>query len=409
MKIFAASLLLCMFAGPEPPEPSISYFTNVRNVSVTQPDKQNYFVVDNDIWVYARPDLGDLRLYDGTSQVQYSISEQRASVTSEQAAARILNLGSVSGHTEFDLDMAGVTEFDRVLLALDAKDFVVSASVAGMSSPGESSSTELPPSTLYDFTREKLGSNFTIKLPPSSFRYLHVKLSAGLRPQQIKAASIYNVHEQKAVWVPAGSCGAPQQKEHETVIECDLPEKVPVNRIQFQVDPSEVNFLRTVKAEDAKGRQLGAGDISRVRVTRAGSTVIDEKLDVDLSSNSGRLTLTVDNGDNHPLTILAVQPLSFERRVYFDPQGKSALRLYYGDVKLSAPVYDYARFFHQDASGAKAELGPAGHNAEYAGRPDERPWSEQHKGVLWTIMIVAVMVLAALAIRGLRAPAQRVG
>jgi hypothetical protein len=411
MKILCAANLFCalvlgVLAGAEPPQPSISYFPRVRNVSVAQPEKQNYFVVDNDIWIHGRPDLGDIRLYDGTSPVQYSISEQRASVTSEQAEARILNLGSVSGHTEFDLDMAGAAEYDRVLLSLDAKDFVVSASVAGMNMLGRSPMAELPPSTLYDFTREKLGSNVTIKLPPSSFRYLHVKLSTGLRPQQIKGASIFNVHEQKAAWVSAGSCSAPQQKEHETVIECDVAEKVPVNRMQFQVEPSQVNFLRSVRAEDAKGRQVGSGEISRVRVTRAGSSVVDEKLDVDFVSTSGRLILIIDNGDNHPLMILAAQPLSFERRIYFDPQGKSALRLYYGDVKLSPPVYDYARFFHQDADAAKGQLGPAEHNAEYAGRPDGRPWSEQHRGVLWVVMIVAVLVLAALAIRGLRAQAQ---
>ena len=89
--------------------------------------------------------------------------------------------------------------------------------------------------------------------------------------------------------------------------------------------------------------------------------------------------------------------------MYFDPQGKSLLTLYYGDDKLEAPVYDYARFFKADPAAAQAELDPGAHNAAYSGRPDGRPWSERHKAVLWLAMIVAVMVLAALAIRGLKA------
>ncbi len=409
MKPLVAVLLLWLLASTELPQPSISYFTNVRDVSIAQPGSQNYFVIDNLIWIHARPDLGDIRLYDGASQVQYSISEQRAAVSSEQVVARILNLGSVSRHTEFDLEIGATAEYDRVRLGLDAKDFVVSASVSGMNALRHSPVTELPPSTLYDFTREQLGSNFMIKLPPSSFRYLHIKLSRGILPQQIEDARIYNLRDQQASWVQAGLCSAPQQKEQVTVIVCDVPEKVPVDRIQFQIAPTEINFLRTIRAEDGKGALQGSGEISRVRVTRAGTVVTDEKLAVDFMSKSGRLTLTIDNGDNPRLTILAVQLLSFERRVYFDPQGKSTLRLYYGDEKLSPPVYDYARFFHADASATEAKLSPGEHNAEYTGRPDDRPWSEQHKSILWVIMVAAVLVLATLAIRGLRSPAQKIG
>jgi hypothetical protein len=93
--------------------------------------------------------------------------------------------------------------------------------------------------------------------------------------------------------------------------------------------------------------------------------------------------------------------MSLERRVYFDPSGTSSLRLYYGDLKLAAPVYDYARFFHADPAAAQAELGPGQHNPEYSGRPDERPWSERHTVILWSAMILAVLVLAVLALRGL--------
>jgi hypothetical protein len=113
----------------------------------------------------------------------------------------------------------------------------------------------------------------------------------------------------------------------------------------------------------------------------------------------------VDNEYNPSLAILGVQPLSLELRVYFYPQGRTSLKLYYGDEKLSAPVYDYARFFHLEASPAEAQLGPGSHNPEYTGRPDDRPWSDRHMGILWAVMILAVTALAALAVRGLRSPA----
>jgi hypothetical protein len=112
--------------------------------------------------------------------------------------------------------------------------------------------------------------------------------------------------------------------------------------------------------------------------------------------------VTIDNGDDPSLTFDSVQPQSIERRLYFEPQSETAVNLYYGDQKLAAPVYDYAKFFKADPAAVKARLGTGTHNAAYRGRPDDRPWSERHRALLWTAMLLAVAVLAGLAIRGLK-------
>jgi hypothetical protein len=386
--------------------PAISYFTNVRDVRVPQPGAQNYFVVDEEIWSHARPDLGDLRIYDGETQVQYALSVQRGGTSNQEEVARILNLGDVKGHTEFDLDMGQFAEYDRIRLNLDAKNFVITALLAGSNTVGERPATQLPPSTLYDFTGEQLGSNSVLKLPASSFRYLHIKLSSGILPQQVKGATVYNLQETKAVWVNVGSCGTPLQKQRTTVITCESPVRVPVDRIRFQVDPKQVNFRRAVTVSNSTGRYESSGEITRVRLNRAGTTVVSEEMDLPIAGqSSGKLTISIDNGDNPPLAIAGAQLLSVERRIYFGAQSKSSLKLYYGDDKLDPPAYDYARFFHADPVAALAELGPGMHNAAYGGRPDDRPWSERHNTVLWLAMVLAVAVLALLAIRGLKAEA----
>jgi hypothetical protein len=385
--------------------PTISYFTNVREISISQPAVQNYFVVDEEVWIGARPDLGDLRIYDGEAQVQYALSLQQGGVSSQEEGVRILNLGDAGGHAEFDLDMGQIAEYDRIRLNLDAKNFVVTASLAGSNRLGARPATQLPPSTLYDFARENLGSNSVLKLPTSSFRYLQVRLSQGISPQQVKSATVYNLQETKAIWISVGSCAAPSQKQRITVVTCEWPLRVPVDRIRFQVDPKQVNFRRSVTLSDS-GRQHAEGEITRVRLNRAGTAVLSEEMDVSMATQSaGSMTVTIDNGDNPPLAIRTVQLLSIERRVYLDPQGKSSLQLYYGDRKLDSPVYDYARFFHTDPTAAKAELGPGAHNAAYRGRPDDRPWSERHNAVLWLAMLLAVAGLALLAVRGLKARA----
>lgn len=402
MRLAACLCLIVLLADiPTRLEPDIRYFTNIREVQIAEPGGQNFFVVDEELWAHSRPDLADLRLYDGGSPVPYAIFEQRGGISSEQVEARIFNLGSVSGHTEFDLDTNALPEYDRIGLRLEAHDFVATASVSGGNELGKAE-VELTPSTLYDFTKEQLGSNSQLKIPTSSFRYLHIKLSAGIDPQQVKGATIYNLREQQARWAKIGSCAVPEQKPHLTLITCAVPDRVPLNRITFQIDPAQVNFRRSVMVEDGQGQPFANGEISRVRINRAGTRVTNEELSVNLWHTSGPIAINVDNGDNPPLAIQSVQPLSIERRVYFDPQGKTTLRLYYGDDKLSAPVYDYARFFHADASAAQAQLGSGAHNPQYTGRPDQRPFSERHPGILWSAMIAAVLALLMLALGGLR-------
>jgi len=403
MRLAAAlSVMFLLADAPARPEQAIPYFTNYRDVHIAESGRQNYIVVDEELWAHSRPDLGDLRLYDDATPVQYYLAEQRARVSSDEVEAKILNLGSVAGHTEFDIDAQGLAEYDRIRLHIDAHDFVATASVSGGTAPGNAGEVQLAPLTLYDFTKEQLGANFLLKLPPSSFRYLHIKLSPGIRPEQVKGASIYNLHEQKASWTKAGSCETPQQKGHLTVIVCHVVEKAPLSRFTIHVTPEQANFRRTVSVEDSKEVQIANGEISRLRVNRTGTLVTSEGLSVDASGSAGQITLNIDNADNPPLTITSVEPQAFERRVYFDPQGKTSLRLYYGDDRLSAPVYDYARFFRLDSLPAQAQLGAGLHNAAYSGRPDERPWSDRHPVILWGAMLLAVIVLAALALQGLR-------
>jgi len=386
------------------PVPAISHFTNVREVHISKPGVQNYFVIDEDIWGHSRPDLSDLRIYDWQTQVQYALSQQRGGISSHQELAKILNLGNVAGHTEFDLDMGQIAAYDRVRLTLDAKDFVVTASVAGSNMLDGKPAAILPPSTLYDFTREALGSNSTVKFPQSSFHYLHIKLSAGISPQQVKGAVAFEVTETKTTWINVGSCGTPSQNGRLTAVTCEAPLRVPVDRVRFQVAPTQVNFRRTARVSDSSERYEGSGELTRVRLNRAGTMVVSEEMDLPVEGQtSDQFTINIDNGDNPPLAISSVQLLSIERRVYFDPQGKSSLKLFYGDHKLEAPVYDYDRFFHADPGAAKAELGPGTHNDAYQARPDDRPWSERHNALLWLAMILAVAALAVLAVRGLRA------
>lgn len=387
-------------------EAAIPYFSQTRAISISAPQKQNYVALDADVFAHARPELSDVRIYDGQAQVPYVLIRQSGGSSTQESQAKILNLGSVGGRTEFDIDTSGFDEYDRVRLQLNAKNFINSAQIEGRRTPNDKSGTNLGTSTLYDFTKEGLGSNFTLKFPTASFPYLHVRLAPDIRPDEVKGAYLSSFSETKAAWTNAGKCSPAPAESKKSVYQCSISTGMPVERVTFSIPSSSVNFNRTVVLSDEHGNEFQRGAISRVRMNRGSQSVTSEDLDIDLYARSAsQITIAVENGDDPPLPIESVKPLSVERRLYFDSKGKSSLQLYYGDPKLEAPSYDYAKFFQQSADAAVAQLGPAQANAQFTGRPDDRPWSERHSFVLWIAMVVAVCILGALAIKGLKSAA----
>lgn len=396
-----AALLAASFLGMGY-DADVRYFSRVRDVSHIIPDRQNYIVVDSDIWKFARPDLDDVRLYDGETQVPFVLRTQSSGSAHQETAAKILNLGTIDGHTEFDLDVRTLGEYSRVRLDLDAKNFICAARVQGREDIHNQSGPELGTSTLYDFTTEGLGSSFLLKFPASNFPYLHVRLGPGIRPAQIKGAYMGSFSETKASWTTAGNCAAVPSPPRQSAFECTILAGMRVERFVFHIDPVAVNFNRTVIVSDASGAELERGSISRVRVTRAGQNVTSENLAVDsYPRNQSKIRVIVQNNDDRPLPVQQVEALAFQRRIYFEPGGKAALRLYFGDQKLGAASYDYAKFFQLNPNAAVAQMGAAEANPAFTGRPDDRPWSERHKAVLWLAMLIAVTVLGILAVRGL--------
>lgn len=413
--IFAVFALMFAFAEAAP-QPAIPYFSNVRSVTIKQTDRQNYMAVDNAIWLYAQKDLRDLRLYRDRSEMPYALTTERGSVNTVESPAKLLNLGSVQGTTQFVLETTGVPEYDRITLTLsdDAKDFITRANVEGADELKAAKWTNLGSHPLYDFTREKLGSNTVIKLPLSRFRFLRFSVPS-LTPEQIKSATLAMTEEEKARWTELRVFNQKiQNYGRQTSITFDLEGNAPLERVAFVLSPNDINLRRAVNLVAVHKQQDGhndeiyvqSGTITRIHVIRKGRAVDSEELALDTNTQERSFRITIENGDDLPLRIERVQPLTYERRIYFDPRGASTLSLYYGDWKLESPVYDYAKLFSRDTNAVQAELGSPLANPEYTQRPDERPWSERHGWVLWAALIVAVLGLGSVALRGLKSEAK---
>lgn len=411
-KIPQLLLMLLMFAS------SVSYFKYHRPVQPVQPGQQ-YIVVDESIWQHARPDLGDLRLYNGEAEVPYALKTEHGGTEHEHKPVPVFQQATVGGKTQFIIDMRELAEYDHVDLKLSTKDFVAHARVEGQDDLHAAKWAGLGDSILYDLSKENLGSNSMLRLPRASYKYLRVTIDGPVKPDEITGASSELREEQKPVWRNVGSEPTfastnagnmhwqkgqfEPQSGKDTVLTFTVPENVPIQKIVFDIDPAQPNFRRSVQIYDNKGEMIGVGDIARVHMVRAGEKIDSEDQDVDFSETGEKtLNVVVLNGDDPPLKLRGAHLQQQERRLYFDAPAWANLTLYYGDEKLSQPVYDYAKFFQRQNNVAAAQLGAESENGAYTGRPDDRPWSERHPVVLWAAIIAAVLGLGALALRSMR-------
>jgi hypothetical protein len=233
-----------------------------------------------------------------------------------------------------------------------------------------------------------------------------VTIDGPVKPQDVTGASSEHRQEQQPIWRDVSRGMSQQQEGRETILTFDIPENVPVERLVFSVDPAQPNFRREVELQNEKKMALGSGEINRIHMVRAGQTIDSDLHDIDFSA-VGQKTIKaiIHNGDDPPLKLSGARLQQHERRIYFDAPASGQLTLYYGDEKLTSPVYDYAKLFQQDKNVAAGQLGAEVANAGYTGRPDDRAWSERHPAVLWIAIIAAVAVLGALALRSMKTAA----
>ena len=393
-------LTLLLFAGP-----SVSFFKYERVAPAPNTPGQHYVVVDEAVWQHARPDLGDLRLYSGGGEIGYSLDVERGSAEIEQREVRVLQPAVIGGKTQFLLDMSGVGEYDRVALRIATKNFLGHARVSGQDDPHGSRWALLGTTTLYDLSAERLGHNGTLQIPRATYNYLEVVIDNSVKPSEVLGATAGITRSEKAVWRSIGSVPTITKQGKDTVLTFTVGPGVPMERIVFEIDPRQPNFRRDVEIEGTARNPMGSGEIARVHMQRGGQKIDLEQTSANMGGRGPeKLSVIVHNGDDPPLKIRAAHLEQYERRIYFDAPG-SAVRLYYGDAPLGAPIYDYAKLFQKDANADAVELGAETSNSDYKGRPDGRPWSERHPAVLWAAIIAAVLVLGALAVKSMRSAA----
>ncbi|MCU1321915.1 MAG: hypothetical protein JWM43_1564 [Acidobacteriaceae bacterium] len=395
------------------------YFRYHRSVVPTSGRGEACSVIDPGIFPNAALSLKDLRLYQDGHEVPYAITLSEPEQP-DSDAARVSNLGMQDRAVAFDLEMPD-RSYTEVALDLVGKDYLATATVSGMDSPG-GTQTRLGEYTLFDLTSQHLSHNTTLRLQESSFHSLHVALSVSAAPgaggfvatpQMVRGATVPPSREAQTIFTTALTIPSVQQKGRQTVGTITLPARLPIERISFVLAPSfKGNFSRDVRvsahAASEPATETASGTIQRVHLNEAGREIRQQQLSVSavLGANlqeSATLEVAVNNGDDAPLPITAILLEMRQRQLCFDASSAARPELFYGDAALPTPQYDFSRLFSPSAHMLQAQLGPERTNAAYRVRPDTRSMTERHPDLIWVVLLIVICVLAVVALRSSKA------
>ncbi|MBS1800950.1 MAG: hypothetical protein JSS95_14135 [Acidobacteria bacterium] len=420
---FAAFLLWQTGARPASVvEPVPQYFRYQRSIVAAGPGL-NCAVIDAVTFAHAAASLKDLRLYPqtaGARDVPYAITLSEPEQPDTQPAG-VLNLGMRNGAIVFDLAMPD-RPYTNVALDLAGRDFIATATVTGVNSPGETG-TRLGQFTLFDLASQHLSRSTSLALEESSFPYLHIELKVSsaprsvpvrYMPQMVLGARVPPSREAQSIYTLAVETSTITQRGRQSVATFSLPQRVPVERVTFVLPAGfSSNFSRNVTVNDhAVGTAPSSGEtmdgnIMRVQMTQAGRAIRQQRLSVPatLGSNlqsAAEVEVTVDNGDDRPLPIKSVRLEMRERRLCFDAASTAPLTLFYGDPALTAPQYDFARTLSLNGKIQVARVGAEQQNPVYTSRPDTRAATERHPELVWIVFLAVICVLAIIALRSTR-------
>jgi hypothetical protein len=415
---YAAVVLLLAFAGSGPVKPEMKYFRYERKVENTpQNARQACVTIQPGIFVHAAARLADLRLYHGSVETPYILRKVEPVAHAEQAVA-LVNLGRQGGQTVFDASMpAG--EYSDVALEVTGQNFIATVKVTGSQTQAGGVGTHIGAYTIFDLTREKLGRSTVLHLPRSDFRFLHFRIDGPIAPGQVTGLKVLRVAASQPRYATVAETSHLEQKGRESVIRFMVPEHTPVDRVVFVPGASPTDFSRDVQirvqpvvlprasdSEEPPAPLESYGNVLRIHRVEQGHRLNEERLSVaapgGVPDAATRWAVTIENGDDAPIALRAVRLEMVERDLCFHAEGGADYTLYYGDSALTAPQYDYATLFVSQPNAAMAKLGPEVENPAYEARPDTRPFSERHPGLLWAALVIVILLLGMIALRSAR-------
>ena len=240
-----------------------------------------------------------------------------------------------------------------------------------------------------------------LTFPSSKYRFYRMRIKSEEKPE-LTAAKISQLEVIEGVFrnYPIREIKTTENKQSkQTEIEIDLQQPVPISHVKFTI-ADNYDFYRTFTAmyltDSVKTEQGWRYNYSRLT---SGTLNSLEENEFKISSTTvQKLKIIIDNHDNQPLTISAIQIDGYVHELLARITESASYFLVYGNEKARKPQYDIARFTSAiPETLTELELGEE--QLIQRGEIAKQVPLFQNKLWLWAILILAIGVIGWFSIQ----------
>ncbi len=412
-----AAALLVTTGGAEPtaqqaspPAEALSRWRYVKQIHVPAgASRYVAFLVDEELFTHARPDLGDLRIFAASGrEVPYALRVLRERRDVMRLLGEIVNRGTTEEgarrvdvrlsdpatvHSELALDLGGGTFRRRVIVSGsdDGTDWVKLA---------ESWVYQIPD---IGFTR------LTVRYPRSTFRWLRVEVHPDpifdKEPPPIRGVAVRYRREvpgRYVVYRAEVSDRQPTRAEGQFASAWVVRLKgrnIPVNGVEL--DAADRDFVRDVIVYGSNDPELTDG-WKTLASSRWRRKLTQKPAPLRISLGETRLALlrvVIIDHRNPPLTLTRVQVHGPAHQVVMPAADvEPSMRVFFGNASALPPRYDFAFNLPDrlDPPPRHAKLGPLQPNPTYTPPltelPERYPWLPYAVLALPTVVLLTTLI-----------------
>lgn len=379
--------------------------------------------VPPDLYGVARDDLADVRILSADERtktgcdIPYVLLQPADRVTFQERAVELLNLSQTADGTQFLIDLGGDPQPIReIVVDVDsaAHNYQRDVRVYGGDSPTEVNAQLTNEGLLFDVTRSGDPMRLNrVSIPRSRFRYYRVVIEKGADAAlRIAGARVADREEVRAPRheFPANITSVREDsRRRSTIVMADLGyRRLPTTGVRLELAPSgDFHRRATLEATDTEDEERSWRHVATFDLYQMQRAGREERrsLGTEYPEVRGRyLRITIENGDDEPLTVQRVTAEGIDRWLVFElselTRSAQPVAVYAGDAKRGAPQYDLARTVGDvrvEGLSGSAVIGARESNPFYTGPTvPRRPWSAEHQGLVWAMTIGGVMVFGGL-------------
>lgn len=422
LMLLAQSAPLAPAAWSAQEKPTPAYFTQAADISGSLTPGKLYLVpLPAEVMRAARPDLGDLRLYDSKGKEVPFVTLRHEAPQEEGSIKHLQVKGYSPGIFEAVLTLKADKPVARAVeIALNVADqnFRKTAEVS-VSSDGQ---TWKPVASepIYDFSSQVDLRKTTLTLPVVDALWFRVKITdlkepiqgvafgaGGLffalkqTPKRLKINHVTVRTEARGGVRPVVDAWRTTDLERKeidgrkTVI--TIPTNLPADRMMIETKTPYFHRLILIEGSETREEKdfhkFASGTLFRFPL----SGKHEENVTIEcLTQKKPIYRLIIDNGDNQPLDIVAVTLVWTRRNILFlAPADGSKVTLCFGNPHVTAPFYDLNHFVTQadwhTQEDIQATLNPARANVdEPKSFPDPDRKARLEKIVLLGLVVILI-------------------